>query len=100
MHANEEIPDLSTPVEQLCFDVNPGGVPTFSVVDKYRQVFTKEEVTDIDKLGPFAAVLDNEYGNPEEGKTWAMPITEVVKKDQVEEWEVINISGKCPTPLT
>lgn len=99
--------DVSTPVENLCFDSNPAGVPKFSdeEVAKNRQVFAKEEVTGpligaANDLGPLAAVLDNEYGNPEEGKGWAKPITENVPVDQVEEWEVINISGKCPTPLT
>ena len=101
--------DVSTPVENLCFDSNPAGVPKFSdeEVAKNRQVFAKEEVTgllvcatgddDCDPfgdLGPLAAVLDNEYGNFEEGKGWAKPITENVPVNQVEEWEVINISGK------
>ena len=52
-------------------------------------------------LGPFAAVLDNIRGDPEDGKTWSLPITENIPVDQVEEWEVINISGKylCTEPF-
>jgi len=94
--AAREVRDDSTPPEKLCFDENPGGVAVFSSDDVkfHREVFLKEEVTVGPDLGPFAAVLDNVYADAEEGKGWAKPITENIKLHHVEEWDVINISGK------
>jgi len=82
----EDLDDISTPVEKLCFSQDPGGVPKFDPEDPevvIRKVYAKEEVTDEESLGPLAAVLDNECDStvPDcelEGKTWSMPITENV----------------------
>ena len=100
----EDSDDISTPVEELCFSQNPGGVPKFDPEDPevvIRKVYAKEEVTFEESLGPLAAVLDNECNrtDPEsecelEGKTWSMPITENVAVNKIEEWDVINLSGK------
>jgi len=87
----EDTGDVSTPPNELCFDENPGGVAKFDKVDTYRSVFLKEEVTDV--LGPYAAVLDNIFGNPEEGKGFANAITENIQLNHVEEWDVVNLSA-------
>jgi hypothetical protein len=94
----EDSDDISTPVEELCFSQDPGGVPKFEPAIA-RKVYAKEEVTDEESLGPLAAVLDNECDStvPDcelEGKTWSMPITENVAVNKIEEWDVINLSGK------
>lgn len=100
----EDLDDISTPVEGLCFSQDPGGVPKFDPeedkIEETRKVYAKEEVTFEESLGPLAAVLDNECNrttNSEcelEGKTWSEPITENVAVDTIEEWDVINLSGK------
>ena len=88
--------DISTPTDLLCFDPNPGGIPTFPDPNEYRKVFLKEEITTLpdEALGPLAAVLDNVYGPRDEGKGWAKPITETIPRNQVEQWAVVNLSGK------
>ena len=86
--------DVSTAPDDLCFDAAPGGVAVPDRVDNTRTVYLKEEVTGPVDLGPFAAVLDNVEDDPEIGKGWAKPITENIKLDAVEDWDIVNLSGK------
>ena len=94
----EDLDDISTPVEGLCFSQDPGGVPKFDPeedkIEETRKVYAKEEVTFEETLGPLSVVLDNERTTSEEGKTWSEPITENVAVNTIEEWDVINLTRK------
>mmetsp|Transcript_27204 Transcript_27204/g.58280 ORF Transcript_27204/g.58280 Transcript_27204/m.58280 type:complete len:796 (-) Transcript_27204:1505-3892(-) len=89
----------STSPDKLCFDAFPGGVEKFPPGFE-RTVYLKEELTTGEALGPFAAVLDNELDNAvvgkgfDEGKGWAKPITEIIPINRVEDWNIVNLSGK------